>query len=381
MNDGADDGYLWALGLMSGTSMDGVDAAVIRTDGERIDAFGPTFFRPYTDDERTTLRAALAEARHMTDRNARPPALAGAEKVVTDAHRDVVRRLAALTLDAGAIVDLVGFHGQTVFHAPERGLTVQIGDGARLARETGLPVVHDLRAADVGAGGQGAPLVPVYHRALAAHVGLDLPVAILNLGGVANITLLDAEADPVAFDTGPANALMDDLLMRREGLRFDDGGRIAASGSVDELALARLMAHPHFAAPWPKSLDRDAFDAGPVDHLATPDALATLAAFTAASIAAAVALLPARPRRIVAAGGGANNPELLRHIALATALAVTPAGSLGLSGNFLEAEAFAFLAVRSRRGLPLTFPGTTGVARPTTGGLLALPLTPVRDGG
>jgi Predicted molecular chaperone distantly related to HSP70-fold metalloproteases len=364
---------LWCLGLMSGTSMDGVDAAILRTDGERVTAFGPRSFRPYDDTERAAIRAALAPARDLADRTARPEPLARAEAVVTNAHVEAVHGLAAAAAAEGIAVDLVGFHGQTVFHAPERGLTVQIGDGARLARETGFPVVFDLRAADVAAGGQGAPVAPVYHRALAERIGLALPAVVLNLGGVANVTLLAAGADPIAFDTGPANALMDDLLMRREGLAFDDGGRIAAGGRIDEAILARLLDHPYFAAPWPKSLDRDAFDAGPVEGLATADALATLAAFTARSIAAGLDLLPQRPALIVAAGGGARNPALLRHISDATGVPVTTADEAGLSGDFIEAEAFAYLAARSLKGLPLTFPGTTGVKAPTTGGVLARP--------
>ncbi|SON56502.1 Anhydro-N-acetylmuramic acid kinase [Hartmannibacter diazotrophicus] len=362
---------VWCLGLMSGTSMDGVDAALILTDGETIADFGPTHFRPYKERERDAMRAALKEARGLDDRSARPPALAEAERIVTDCHIEVVRTLVAKADEAGIAAALVGFHGQTVFHAPDRRLTVQIGDGARLAHETGLPVIFDMRAADVASGGQGAPLVPVYHRALAQRAGLALPVVLANLGGVANITYLGADGTLGAFDTGPANALMDDFISRRLGHAFDEAGQIAAKGRVYEATLARLMDNPYFAAPWPKSLDRDAFDASAVEALSVEDGLATLAAFTARSLAAGIALLPDRPTRIVAVGGGARNPVLLGHIAEACGVDAVAGDTLGFAGDFVEAQAFGFLAARSVRGLPLTFPGTTGVREPMRGGVVA----------
>jgi len=358
------------LGLMSGTSMDGVDAAVLVTDGETISQFGPRQLRPYSDGEREILRAALRAATRIGGRDERPLALAAAERLVTDAHGEAVERLIAD--NPGLSLDLVGFHGQTVLHAPERRLTVQIGDGAALAKRLGLPVVFDLRAADVDAGGEGAPLVPVYHRALVAQAGLAGTVAVVNIGGVANLTRIGADGSLTAGDTGPGNALIDDFVRARTGEAMDRDGALAASGTVDDAALARLLADPWFARPMPKSLDRGRFSAEAVAALSSADGAATLTAFTAATIANGIAVAGGADRVIVV-GGGANNPVMVAMIAEAVGVPVTPAGDLGWSADFIEAQAFAYLAARSLRGLPITFPGTTGVPRPMTGGRLARP--------
>ena len=358
------------LGLMSGTSMDGVDAAVLVTDGETIGGFGPRLFRSYSLVERDMLRAAVREARALADRMARPGALAAAERIVTNAHGEAVERL--LAENSGLKLDLVGFHGQTVFHAPARRLTVQIGDGKALARRLGIPVVHDFRAADVAAGGEGAPLVPIYHRALAAAAGLTGPVAIVNIGGVANITRIQADGSLIAGDTGPGNALLDDFIKARTGAAMDVEGRVAARGRVDAAALARLGANPWFERPMPKSLDRDAFSLDAVASLSVEDGAATLVAFTSGTIVKGI-VISGGAERIVVAGGGASNPTLMRRLASDARVPVESAAALGWSPDFLEAEAFAYLAARSTRGLPLTFPGTTGVPRPTTGGVLARP--------
>jgi anhydro-N-acetylmuramic acid kinase len=373
---------LQAIGLMSGTSLDGVDVAVICTDGERIAALGPRGYRPYAEAERALLRralsdAALSDAALLGDRNARPGALAAAERLVTAAHREAV---AGFLAEHRIAPDIIGFHGQTVLHRPERRLTVQIGAGDELARLTGIPVAYDFRAADVAAGGQGAPLVPVFHRALAAGLGRPGPLLILNIGGVANITYLgdgsDA-ADPIACDTGPGNALIDDFVRMRSGAAFDAGGEAAAGGSVDQAWLARALANPFFAMPPPKSLDRNAF-AGPaqdLNELSLADGAATLTAFTAAAIALVVPLLPQPPGSVIVAGGGARNRTLMRMLGERLAPAtVETAEAVGWSADALEAQAFAFLAARHLRGLPITFPGTTGVARAMTGGVIAMPL-------
>ncbi|HOV03384.1 MAG TPA: anhydro-N-acetylmuramic acid kinase, partial [Kaistiaceae bacterium] len=275
---------LKALGLMSGTSMDGIDAAIVETDGAGILRPGPARARPYSAGEQALVRAALPVARTLADRAARPPELAAAEAAVTAAHAEAVEALiaeAGLTL---ADIDVVGFHGQTVFHDPARRLTIQLGDGAALARRLGIPVVYDFRAADVAAGGEGAPFVPVYHRALVGAAGLALPAAVVNIGGVANITWIGADGGLLACDTGPGNALLDDLMRERAGRAFDEGGRHALAGRVDAAVLARLLDDPYFALPAPKSLDRDHFSAAPVAGLGLEDAAATLAAFTAAPI-------------------------------------------------------------------------------------------------
>ncbi|MER2607326.1 MAG: anhydro-N-acetylmuramic acid kinase, partial [Siculibacillus sp.] len=257
-------GMRLAIGLMSGTSMDGVDVAAIESDGRTIGAFGPTLARPYSDPERTALRAALDEGPRLSSRAERPEAVAWAEQVVTAAHVDAVATFLTengLTADDVAVI---GFHGQTVFHAPSRRLTVQIGDGLALARATRIPVVYDFRAADVAAGGQGAPLVPIFHAALAATSDLPRPLVVCNIGGVANLTFIGRSAaagDLVAFDCGPGNAALDDWCLARFGRAVDVDGHAAARGRVDERIVAALLAHPFFAAPVPKSLDRNAFTA------------------------------------------------------------------------------------------------------------------------
>ncbi|MCX5515225.1 anhydro-N-acetylmuramic acid kinase [Kaistia algarum] len=360
------------VGLMSGTSMDGVDAALIATDGEVVEAFGPTHFRPYSEAERTVLRAALAAAVSIMDRSARPGVLAEAERIVTDAHAEAVEALLAREdVDAPRVM-LVGFHGQTVFHAPARGLTVQIGDGAALAARLGIPVVHDFRAADVAAGGQGAPLVPIYHRALVRAAGLEGDVAVVNIGGVANVTRIAADGAVLAFDTGPGNALIDDLVRERTGEPMDRGGRLSLAGRVQTQTLAELMSDAWFDLPPPKSLDRDAFSRSPVARLSTADAAATLAAFTAEAIARGIALAGGA-HRIVVCGGGAHNPAILRFLADASGAEISTADAHGWSVDFMEAQAFAFLAARFVAGLPSSFPETTGVPAPTIGGVIALP--------
>jgi len=358
------------IGLMSGTSMDGVDAAVLLTDGEAIGGAGPTLFRPYSEPERAVLRQAVAEAQALTDRSARPGALAEAEKVVTNAHGEAVERLLAENPDLTP--ELVGFHGQTVFHAPKRRLTIQIGDGAALARRLELPVVYDFRAADVAAGGEGAPFVPAYHRALVRASGLSGDVIVVNIGGVANLTRLGADGSIAAGDTGPGNALLDDFVRARTGKAMDEGGALAAQGSVDWAVLAELMANRFFDLPMPKSLDRNAFSADAVARLATADGAATLAAFTARTIAKGIAVAGGADT-IVVSGGGAHNPTILAMLEEAAGVPVLRAAGLGWSGDFVEAEAFAYLAARSLAHLPLSFPETTGVPRPMPGGVLARP--------
>ena len=361
-----------ALGLMSGTSMDGIDAALIATDADEVEAFGPTAFRPYSEAERAVLRAALAQATTLDDRDARPGVLAEAERIVTDAHAETVESLLARAdVDAGRGA-LVGFHGQTVFHAPDRRLTVQIGDGVGLARRLGIPVVYDFRAADVAAGGQGAPLVPIFHRALVRSAGLAGDVAVVNIGGVANVTRVAADGSLVAFDTGPGNALIDDLVRERTGAAMDRDGRLSLAGTVQAQTLAELIAHPWFDLPPPKSLDRDAFSRAPVARLSTEDAAATLAAFTAEAIVRAIRLAGGADA-IVVCGGGAHNPAILHNLAAMSGVAVSTADAHGWSVDFIEAQAFAYLAARHVAGLPISFPETTGCPHPMTGGILARP--------
>lgn len=368
-----------AIGLMSGTSMDGIDVAMIETDGETVSRFGPSAVRAYREDEIALLRRAMEAAPALRTRTERPGVIAEAERMSTALHASAVNAfLAAYEIDRKTI-DVVGFHGQTVLHRPKQKLTVQIGDGAALARELSIPVIYDFRAADVAAGGQGAPLVSVFHHALARSLDRLHPIAVLNLGGVGNVTFIDGEKDPIACDTGPANALIDDFFRARTGATRDQDGAAAAAGRVDEAALERLLAHPFFSQPFPKSLDRNDFrewvatQAGLADK-SLQDGAATLTMLTVATVARIVNVLPRAPRSWIVAGGGARNPTLLRMLAQKLAPAsVKTADQVGLSADALEAQAFAFLAVRSLKGMPLTFPTTTGAPKPMTGGVLVRP--------
>ena len=349
---------------MSGTSVDGVDVALIETDGERIASFGPALTVPYADEVRRTIRAAFG-AEQESD------ATRAAERAVTEAHVAAVRRWACERDMALSNLDLVGFHGQTITHRPERRFTWQIGDGAVLARAIGVRVVNDLRSADVAAGGQGAPLVPVYHAALAAD--LPRPLAVVNVGGVGNVTWIGTDNSLLAFDTGPGNGPIDDWCARRAGQRYDKDGALAASGTVDRNRLERFSEHRYFAMMPPKSLDRADFNDRWAEGLSVADGAATLTRGTARAIALASRHFPQPVVQWVICGGGARNPTLLRAIAEETQGKVVTADDLGWDGDALEAQAFAFLAVRSLRGLPLTFPGTTGAPAPMTGGRLSEP--------
>jgi anhydro-N-acetylmuramic acid kinase len=349
---------------MSGTSVDGVDVALIETDGETVAARGPATTLAYDPPMRKLIRAAFGAERPNE-------ATRIAEQAVTDRHVEAVRLWSQQSGIALDTLDVVGFHGQTITHRPERRFTWQVGDGAALARALGVKVVNDLRIADVTAGGQGAPLVPVYHAALAHD--LPRPLAVVNIGGVANVTWIGPTGELLAFDTGPGNGPIDDWCLRRAGLRFDTDGALAASGTVDRGRLERFADHRFFARTPPKSLDRGDFNDTWVEGLAVADGAATLTQGTARAIALAVMHFPAPVTQWVISGGGARNPTLLRAIASETGGKVLRAADLGWDGDALEAQAFAFLAVRSMRGLPVTFPGTTGVQHPLTGGRLHLP--------
>lgn len=363
-----------ALGLMSGTSLDGVDIALIETDGHTVQRFGPVGERPFTVEERTLLRGALEDAQALTNRHARPGRLAEAEAMITDAYADTIRDF--LAGRESERIAVVGVHGQTVLHRPKDRLTVQLIDADALARRCGLAVVHDLRGADVAAGGQGAPLVPVFHQALARAGRFDLPVAVINVGGVANVTWIGDGDALMAFDTGPGNALLDDWVRRGTGEPMDRDGALAASGTINGEALATLEAglSDYLAQELPKSLDRLDLVAGDaLDGLSVEDGAATLTTFTARCLARAIDHMPEAPKSWIVSGGGARNPVLMQALADALPGEVATADALGWRGDFIEAQAFAFLAVRSLQGLPITFPGTTGAPQPLTGGSLIRP--------
>jgi anhydro-N-acetylmuramic acid kinase len=363
-----------AIGLMSGTSLDGVDVALIETDGKRVKSFGPSGYRPYTDSERGLLRQALSEAVNLPQRDARPGILREAERAVTLAHAEAVASFTAQNRISREDIDIVGFHGQTVLHRPAQKMTVQIGDAAALARAIHIPVMHDFRAADVAAGGQGAPLVPVYHRALAQSLEREGPIVVVNIGGVSNITYIDGLDTLIACDTGPGNALLDDFMLRTMSKPFDCEGRTAAQGAVDVGWIVRALEHPFFALAPPKSLDRNDFVSLALPAMAAADGAATLTAFTAEAIARIVPLLPKEPRSWIVAGGGARNLTMVRMLRERLQPAtVEAADALGWSADAIEAQAFGFLAARGLKGLPLSYPATTGVPIPMTGGVIARP--------
>ncbi|ORE96000.1 anhydro-N-acetylmuramic acid kinase [Stappia sp. 22II-S9-Z10] len=369
---------LKVLGVMSGTSMDGVDVKRVTTDGEAIAVPGGAAAGIIADADRAVIRAAEADGRAAATGATRTAALRAAESVVDRLHGDAIAAWFAAHGEApngdgpngeGGAVDLIGWHGQTIAHAPDRGMTMQLGDPQALADRFGVPVVSDFRSADVAAGGEGAPLVPVYHRALARRHGLAEPLVMLNLGGVANITYIDGDT-LIACDTGPANALIDDA-MTEVGERFDAGGAMAAQGRVDAAALAALMDHPFFRRPPPKSLDRNAFSAAPVAGLGTADKVATLTRFTVETVALAIEALPKRPVQVLVLGGGAFNTTLVAWLEERLGLPLTPDPRFAAAD--IEAEAFAYMAVRTVRGLAISFPGTTRAPEPMTGGRITFP--------
>ncbi len=361
-----------ALGAMSGTSLDGADAAVLETDGVTIAGFGPSSYRAYSPEEQAVLRAALG----------RWPGEAGvddAARLVEDAHVEL--------LGAFPGADLIGFHGQTLAHEPHGRGTHQAGDGARLAERLGKPVVWDFRSADVRLGGQGAPLAPFFHWACARHIGAEAPLAFLNLGGVGNLTWIDPRADRpeaegalLAFDTGPANAPINDLMMERRGLPYDRDGALAATGKVVDGALELFLDEAYFLKIPPKSLDRDDFSLmlDLVRELDDADAAATMTAMAAAAVMQAMQFCPSPPERVLVTGGGRLNPVMMEMLGVGLDCPVAPVEAVGLNGDMLEAQAFAYLAVRVARGLPTSCPGTTGVRAAVGGGEISGDLSSLR---
>lgn len=355
-------GMFRAVGAISGTSMDAIDVAVLESDGlSRVRTLGGGGV-PYPQDLRAKLQAVIADPARAENGD-----LDAIEAEVTEAFAGAIRAVLDMRALDLSTVDLVGLHGQTVFHRPERRITRQLGSGAQLARTLGRPVVNRFRHADVAAGGQGAPLVPLYHAALAA--GLEQPLVVLNLGGVANITYLDGET-VLACDTGPASALIDDAMMHHFGEAYDRDGRVASQGTIDRQLVTGWLEHPFFAQPLPKSLDRNDFHCLTRDarQLAPADEVATLTAFTIAATSAITRHLPKPAWRWLVTGGGRHNPVFMRGFAGQLGVPVEPVEAIGWDGDLLEAECFAYLAIRSRLGLPLSLPGTTGVPEPMPGG-------------
>lgn len=337
---------LKAIGLMSGTSLDGIDAAIIETDGEEITSFGEFITLPYEDGLRERLRKAI------NDKEVEDEKL---EYDMTIAHAEAIKKLSDYQS-----ADIIGFHGQTIIHRPDLGWSNQIGDGALLAAETGIEVVNDFRNEDMRHGGQGAPLVPVFHRALTKN--LEHPVAIVNIGGVANITWIRANGEMLAFDTGPGNAMINDIVKQCFNMDYDEGGKIAANGTVDEEVLAEYTSNAFFNQKPPKSLDRNNFSLDPVRHLSPEDAVATLTAFTALSIMMSNTYFENPVEKFYITGGGRLNARIMETLGSKA----EPIEAIGHNGDAFEAQAFAYLAVRAKYGLPITFPSTTGCKQSPT---------------
>lgn len=359
-------GFVTALGAMSGTSLDGVDAAVVVTDGITIRSFGDTAYRSYSAEEAAVLKGALGQ--WPSDD------LSDVAELIETVHAQVLSEFGD--------VDLVGFHGQTLAHDPDNRRTHQCGDGQVLADVLGQTVIWDFRSADVELGGQGAPLAPFYHFALAKYLKADAPVAFLNMGGVGNLTWIDPtkekpeyEGALLAFDTGPANAPINDLMLARRGVPYDADGALAAEGNVVEAIIETFLNHAFFYRMPPKSLDRDDFYAlsAAVSTLSDADAAATLTAAAAMSVVKAMEHCPSQPTRLLVTGGGRKNPTLMAMLAAGLDMDVVAVEDVGLDGDMLEAQAFAYLAVRVARGLPTSCRGTTGVHAAVSGGTISRP--------
>lgn len=362
------------IGLMSGTSLDGVDAAIIETDGEQIFSFGPAQTFEYSEDERAVLIETMAAAVTWNFDGPPPNIFSRAGGLIDAAHRRAVSGLMDAHGLSAADIDLVGYHGQTVLHrgaTPARkGDTLQIGNGERLRADTGLPVVYDFRSADVAAGGQGAPLAPIYHKALCQHSGLTGRIAVVNIGGVSNVTLIDGDAPLIAGDSGPGNGPLDSFVKARTGKDYDAGGVLSLAGDVDFARVDKWLTAPFFKRPLPRSADRYEFDVlGDVAGMRDADGAATLAAFCAQAIARDLSSFT--PQKIIICGGGRHNRAMMYMLQSHCAGDVVNADSLGWDGDALEAQAFAYMAVRTLRGLPISFAGTTGVSEAMVGGVLA----------
>nr|WP_245419024.1 anhydro-N-acetylmuramic acid kinase [Phyllobacterium endophyticum] len=365
---------------MSGTSMDGIDIALIETDGRSEVRRGPSDFMPYETAFRRQIEAGLGDAKSIKSRSERPGELSAIERELTRRHCDAVAQFLSRGKLDKADIDVIGFHGQTVLHRPLEALTVQLGDGRMLAQMTGIPVVYDMRANDMVHGGQGAPLVPAYHQALAARIGPESsrgkPVVFVNIGGISNVTIVCGASDPIAFDTGPGNTLIDQWVSDKAGIAYDAGGAIASEGHIIGEAVERYLTKPFFDLAPPKSLDRNDFKLGDLGDVELADGARTLAKITAAAILKASAYSPEQPSLWIICGGGRKNATIMADLnegAASSGARIVVAEDLALNGDSMEAEAWAYLAVRSLDGLPLTWPTTTGCSFAVSGGVMVRP--------
>lgn len=367
---------VWAVGLMTGTVLDGnIDVAMLKTDGVSVEQFGAYTLAPYPQSTRDLLEETLAVARKWNFEGPEPEIFAKAEEVLTRAQSAAVKALVEAEDLTMADIGVVGFHGQSVLHrAPTKariGDTRQLGDGVLMHDLLGCKVAYDFRTADIRAGGQGAPLSAGYHQALLRGLDTSGETAVLNLGGVANVTSWDGGDRLIAFDTGPANAPLNDFIKANGLGEMDRDGKLALSGAADEERLSLLLEHPYLSAPYPKSLDRFDFTSAMAEGLDPATGAATLTAFTASAVGKALDLLPVRPKRLIVCGGGRRNPAIMAMLGTRAGVDAVPAEAVGWRGDAIEAECFAFLAVRTLRGLPISFPTTTGVPAPMTGGKVA----------
>ncbi len=362
-----------AIGLMSGTSMDGIDAALIHSDGEAKVETGANAFFPYDAKTKDLIKQSLEDAKVLTTREQRVGVMGEVEALITKLHVDAVQSFLSQINKKHSEIDVLGFHGQTVLHRPHEALTVQLGDGKLLAQAIGIDVVYDMRENDMVHGGQGAPLIPIYHQALSHGFKSETPVVFVNIGGISNITYVGEEL--IAFDTGPGNALIDQWVQANAGVPYDDGGSIAAKGSVDMSLADEYLANAYFAKPLPKSLDRNDFLPPQSGRIGLENGARTLAYVTAAAILKSVDHMPETPKLWVIAGGGRHNPHImsdLKELAKKQDAQVFRSENFGRDGDAMEAEAWGYLAIRSLKKLPLTFPKTTGVSKPISGGILCM---------
>jgi anhydro-N-acetylmuramic acid kinase len=356
-----------AIGLMSGTAMDGIDAALIKTDGDSYIEFIGFESVPHDDDFKNRLRPCL----NRTDRDAND--IKAIEREFTHRQIEIINELILNNNMMADNINVIGFHGQTIHHDPDGGVTIQLGDGGWLSNQLNIPVVYDLRQADMMAGGQGAPFIPVYHAALAKNEGLELPIVIANIGGVSNITWIGQDDDLIGFDTGPGNAMIDDWVKKHTGNDYDEGGKLAKSGVVDMHILDGFLSFPYILKKYPKSLDRNDFNDLNIKNMSVVNGAATLTAMTVQGIVCGVRQCPAMPTALYVSGGGRHNVAIMDGLRDALNIDVLSVDELQWNGDSMEAEGFAYMAVRTLRNLPISFPNTTGCNAPTVGGVVAYP--------
>lgn len=367
-----------ALGLMSGTSLDGVDAAFLETDGEQIFRLGPSLCLEYSLSDKALLLEATQAALRWQFNGARPDSFKAAETILHKCHVQAVKMLCEDHKEWADSLAMIGFHGQTVLHHPPKGefngQTLQLGDGEALAKALGTPVWYDFRTADVEAGGQGAPLAPIYHQALIAYSKLDSPTAVLNIGGVGNITLVTEGNHIIASDTGPGNGPLDNWMVKNGIGDFDPDGKYAAAGTPYFSLIRKWFKQEFFKKTTPRSADRYDFDViKELDNLSIEDGAATLAAFTTLAVVYTLKDMREEPGSVIVCGGGRHNKAMMWMLQEHLEARVKTAEEVGWNSDAIEAQAFAYLAVRAELKHPISFPMTTGVRKAMTGGILAKP--------